>query len=153
MRYDHDLSGTRRRTAARGYARFQDRQGRPSQSAGLGKAGGSRSTFFKPSSDDEESPGQRRSIWVEGLTLPDQAWDFTGRDPEKAVVACLNVDDIRAVVPPEPFNELGVEWEQAQLQDGRANNHPGSEGHAGISGLLQGGNRKKDERLKNSGRG
>jgi hypothetical protein len=101
--------------------------------------------FFKPSSVDQESPGQRLSVWVEELTLPDQAWDFTGRDPEKAVVACLNVDDIRAVVPPEPFNPLGVEWEEARLGDGSVNTRPGSEGHAGISGLLQGGNGKRDK--------
>ena len=34
--------------------------------------------LFKPSSDDEESPGKRLSIWVEELTLPDQGWAFTG---------------------------------------------------------------------------
>jgi hypothetical protein len=101
--------------------------------------------FFKPSSDDEESPGQRLSVWVEELTLPDQAWDFTGRDPQKAVVACLSVDDIRAVVPPEPFNPLDAEWEQARMEVGGANTRPGSEGHAGISGLLQGGNGKSDK--------
>jgi hypothetical protein len=101
--------------------------------------------FFKPSSDDEKSPGQRLSIWVEELTLPDQGWDFTGRDPAKTVVACLNVDRIRSVVPPEPFDPLRVEWEQALLHDGTPNTRPGSEGHCGIGGLLQGGGGRKDK--------
>jgi len=59
--------------------------------------------LFKPSSDDEESPGKRLSIWVEELTLPDQGWAFMGCDPAKTMVACLNVDAIRAIQPPEPL--------------------------------------------------
>jgi DUF2934 family protein len=99
--------------------------------------------FFKPSSEDEESPGQRLSIWAEDLTLPDQAWDFTGRDPAKTVVACLSVAAIRSIEPPDQFEPLEVEWEQALLPDGSRNAKPGAEGHCGISGLLQGGKRDK----------
>ena len=101
--------------------------------------------FFKPSSEDEESPGQRLSIWAEDLTLPDQAWDFTGRNPAKTVVACLNVSDIRSIRPPDEFKPLEVEWEQALLPDGSRNAKPGAEGHCGISGLLQGGDGKRDK--------
>ena len=104
--------------------------------------------LFKPSSDDEESPGKRLSIWVEELTLPDQGWAFMGCDPAKTMVACLNVDAIRAIQPPEPFDPLGAEWEQALLPDGSVNNLPGAEGHAGITGLLQGGNGKMDSKRR-----
>src|SRR5262245_20396785 len=95
--------------------------------------------LFKPSSEDEKSPGKRLSIWVEELTLPDQGWAFMGRDPAKTMVVCLNVDAIRSIRPPESFDPLGVEWEQARLPDGTPNTLPGAEGHAGIVGLLQGG--------------
>ncbi len=98
--------------------------------------------FFKPSKDDEKSPGRRLSVWIEELTLPDQAWDFAERDPAYTMALCLGVDDIHAVIPPEPFDPLNVEWEKAKLKDGSDNTKPGAEGHAGISGLLQGG--KKD---------
>ncbi len=102
--------------------------------------------FFKPSKDDENSPGRRLSVWVEALTLPDQAWDFADRDPAYTMAMCLGVDDIRAVIPPEPFEPLDVEWEKAKLKDGSDNTKPGAEGHAGITGLLQGGKKEKDQR-------
>lgn len=102
--------------------------------------------FFKPSKDDEKSPGRRLSVWVEAMTLPDQAWEFADRDPAYTVALCLGVDDIRAVIPPEPFDPLDVEWEKAKLKDGSDNTKPGAEGHAGITGLLQGGKREKDQR-------
>jgi hypothetical protein len=100
--------------------------------------------MFKPSSRDEESAGRRLSIWVEELTLPDQAWVFAGCDPEKAVVACLNSDAVRAIQAPEPFDSLDLEWEQALLDDGGVNVQPGAQGHAGIAGLCQGGKGKRD---------
>jgi hypothetical protein len=64
------------------------------------------------------------------------------------MVACLNVDEIRAIQPPEPFDLLGAEWEQALLPDGTVNTMPGAEGHAGITGLLQGGNGKADSKRR-----
>jgi hypothetical protein len=62
-----------------------------------------------------------------------------GSDPDKTVVACLDVDDILAIQPPEPFHGLTVEGEKALLEDGSVNTHPGAYGHAGIAGLCQGG--------------
>ncbi len=103
--------------------------------------------FFKPSSRDEKSPGKRLSIWVEGLTIADQGWSIMGSDPAKTVVACLSVDDILAVVPPESLHALAPQWEQALLDDGSVNTHPGAEGHAGIYGLCQG--REKNKTDKN----
>jgi hypothetical protein len=103
--------------------------------------------FFKPSSRDEKSPGKRLSIWIERLTIADQGWAIMGSDPDKTVVACLNVDDILAVEPPEPFHSLTAEWERALLDDGSVNPLPGAEGHAGISGLCQG--REKNKTDKN----
>lgn len=100
--------------------------------------------MFKPSSLEEQSLGQRLSVWVEELTLPDQAWAFMGCNPEKTVVACLGVDAIRAIQPPESFRSLDVEWEKALNQDGTVNELPGADGHVGITGLLQGGNGKTD---------
>ena len=104
--------------------------------------------LFKPSSEDEDSPGKRLSIWVEELTLPDQGWAFMGCDPAKTMVACLAVDAIQAIQAPEPFAPLGAEWEQALLPDGSVNNLPGAEGHAGIKGLVQGGNGKTDRKRR-----
>jgi hypothetical protein len=101
--------------------------------------------MFKPSSRDEKSRGQRLSIWVEELTIADQGWAMMGSEPSNTVVACLNVDQIRAVESPAPFQPLDVVWEQALTEDGQPNTHPGAEGHAGITGLIQGGNGKMDK--------
>jgi hypothetical protein len=91
--------------------------------------------LFKPSSEDEESPGRRLSIWAEELTLPDQGWAFMGSNPSKTMVACLNVDAIRAVQPPEAMKPLDLEWEQARFADGGVNTLPGAEGPCGHYGL------------------
>jgi hypothetical protein len=104
--------------------------------------------MFELSSEDKASPGKRLSVWVEELTIADQAWDFMGAKPESTVVACLDVGKIGAI-PPEPsFTPLRVEWEQALMDDGSGikvpNTQPGAEGHAGIAGLKQGGNGKTD---------
>jgi hypothetical protein len=110
--------------------------------------------LFELSSTDKESPGQRLSIWVEELTLPDQAWDIMGRNPASTVVACINVDSICGIAPPDPFAPLRVEWERAIRSDGTPNTKPGADGHCGISGLNQGGkgkvdgNRRKELRSK-----
>jgi hypothetical protein len=100
--------------------------------------------MFELSSEDKAALGQRLSIWVEELTIADQAWTFMGANPERTVVACLNVAAIHAI-PAEPgFNSLRVEWEQALIDGGNGhkvpNTKPGAEGHAGIAGLNQGGN-------------
>ena len=100
--------------------------------------------LFELSTEDKKSPGQRLSIWIERLTLPDQAWAFTGSSPEKTVVVCLNVDEIRAITPSGPFHPLDVEWERALHEDGTPNTLPGAEGHVGITGLNQGGKGKID---------
>lgn len=105
--------------------------------------------LFKPTSRDENSPGQRLSIWVEELTIADQGWAIMGSDPARTIVACLDVDGILAIEPPAPFHSLRVEWEKARLDDGSSNTHSGAEGHAGIAGLCQGskkGRADKDRR-------
>ena len=104
--------------------------------------------MFEPSSDDKASLGKRVSLWVEELTVADQAWAFMGCDPEKTVVACLNVDSVRQIDPPQGFAPLDVHWEQAMAKDDQRNEAPntvpGAEGHVGISGLIQGGRSKGD---------
>ena len=48
--------------------------------------------MFKPLSLEEQSLGQRLSVWVEELTLPDQAWAFmdaTRRRPSSHVSASM----------------------------------------------------------------
>lgn len=100
--------------------------------------------MFELSSEDKASPGKRLSIWVEALTVADQAWDFMGANPERTVVACLSVDNIRAIPLQPGFASLQVEWEQALTDDGSGNQvpntRPGAAGHAGVAGLNQGGN-------------
>ena len=102
--------------------------------------------FFKPSSADEKSPGQRLSIWVEELTVADQGWSIMGCDPKKTIVACLDADAVSSVEPPEPFHSLSCEWERARLDDGSVNTHPGAEGHAGIAGLCQGSKKGREDK-------
>lgn len=100
--------------------------------------------MFELSETDKNSPGQRLSVWIEKLTIADQGWAFMGAKPANTVVACLNVDDIRAFPRQEPFLALDVEWEQAAFDDGTPNHLLGAEGHSGISGLNQGGKGKMD---------
>jgi hypothetical protein len=76
--------------------------------------------------------------------------------PENNVVACLTVNKILAIPQQSGFEPLLVEWEQALTNDGAGgkilNTRPGAEGHAGITGLNQGGggrmhkNQRKDMR-------
>jgi hypothetical protein len=104
--------------------------------------------MFELSTDDKNSPGKRLSVWVEGLTVADQAWALMGAKPERTVVACLSVDSINAIPAQPGFSALRVEWEQAVTQEGDGKTVPnrrlGAEGHSGIAGLLQGGNGKMD---------
>jgi hypothetical protein len=100
--------------------------------------------MFELSGTDKKSAGQRLSVWVEELTIADQGWAFMGAKPVNTVVACLDVDDIRAIPRQEPFHPLDVHWEQAVFDDGTPNHLPGAEGHSGIAGLNQGGNGKMD---------
>jgi hypothetical protein len=104
--------------------------------------------MFQPSSRELESLGKRLSVWIEQLTLADQAWAFMGCNPKKTVVACLSVDDICAIEPPESLRALRVEWEKALKPDGTPNELPGAEGHVGITGLVQGGDGKIDKKLR-----
>jgi len=108
--------------------------------------------MFQMSSDDKESEGKRLSIWVEELTIADQAWEFMGARPECDAVACLCVDRIR-LIPSQPgFDPPRVEWEQAFTRDTSGsripNNRPGAEGHCGITGLDQGGDGKTHSRQR-----
>lgn len=104
--------------------------------------------MFELSSEDKKSDGQRLSVWVEELTVADQAWDFMGARDDCNVVACLSVDGISSIPAPPGFEPLRVEWEGALMFAAEAglapNIRPGAEGHAGVSGLNQGGGGKVD---------
>jgi hypothetical protein len=102
--------------------------------------------MFNLSSRDKASPRKRVSVWVEELTIADQAWAIMGSIPARTIVACFNSDDILAIEPPAPFHGLTLEWERALLDDGSPNPHPGAEGHAGISGLWQGRENNRDDK-------
>jgi len=108
--------------------------------------------MFVLGSEDKESEGQRLSIWVEELTIADQAWDFMGGKPEHNIVACLTVDKILAIPPQPGFEPPRVEWEEALMIDGEGkqvpNTRPGAEGHTGITGLNQGGDGKIHKRQR-----
>lgn len=94
--------------------------------------------MFALSTPEKASEARRLSIWVEALTVADQAWEFMGRNPKHTFVACSSTDRIRSVEPPEGFERLDVVWEKAMDSNGAPNNRPGAEGHAGIAGLGQG---------------
>lgn len=104
--------------------------------------------MFELSTSDKAAPIPRLSIWVEALTIADQAWDFMGSNPKRTVVACLSVDAIHAIPVPAGFIPLRVEWERAMVDDGNGNpvpnNRPGAEGHVGIAGMNQGGGGNAD---------
>lgn len=104
--------------------------------------------MFELSSEDKAAPVPRLSLWVETLTVADQAWDFMGSNPARTVVACLSVDKIHAMPAQPAFATLRVEWERAMVVDAsgnmNANTRPGAEGHVGIAGLNQGGPGKAD---------
>jgi hypothetical protein len=101
--------------------------------------------LFELTDDDKNSPGMRLSVWAEGLTVADQAWDFMGAKPKNTLAVCLNADDVRGIAPPEGFSTLNVEWEQPLRPDGSVNDRPGAEGHSGICNLNQGGGGKQDK--------
>lgn len=101
--------------------------------------------IFELTQEDKNSPGKRLSVWVEELTVADQAWCFMGSKPKNSLAACLHVDEIREINPPEGFARLDVEWEQALNPDRTVNDRPGAEGHSGISNLHQGGEGKQDK--------
>src|SRR5208337_3628436 len=65
--------------------------------------------MFELSGKDKASPGHRLSVWIEELTVADQGWAFMGSRPVNTVVACLNVDDIRAMPRQQPFDALDVQ--------------------------------------------
>ena len=71
--------------------------------------------LFELSSEDKASLGQRASIWVEELTIADQAWDFMGANPARTIVACLNVDDVHAIPAQPGFSRLRCEWELGRV--------------------------------------
>lgn len=101
--------------------------------------------MFEPSTQDKNSPRKGISIWAEELTVADQAWAIMGAKPDNTVVACLQTSAIESIVPPAGFQGLKCFWEECErLPNGEKNSHPGSAGHAGISGLVQGGKGKQD---------
>jgi len=104
--------------------------------------------MFELSTADRAAVVPRLSVWVETLTIADQAWDFMGSNPARTVVACLSVDAVN-VIPAQPgFAALRVEWERAMIDEEignmTPNTRPGAEGHVGIAGLNQGGGGKAD---------
>ena len=105
--------------------------------------------MFELSEEDKEAELPRLSVWVEPLTVADQAWDFMGKKPNRTLVACLSVGAVNAIEPDAPFVAPRVEWERAMVDNGSGsktpNARPGAEGHAGIAGLNQGGNGKTDK--------
>jgi hypothetical protein len=90
--------------------------------------------MFRPTTADRESKSKCISVWVEDLTLPDEAWSMMGARPKNTVVACLNSEKIRSVVPPSGLAPMDLQWDR----DESLGNHPGSDGHAGLWGLVQG---------------
>lgn len=106
--------------------------------------------MFEPSSDDKASASKCISIWVEELTVADQGWAMMGANPKNTVVACLEADAIWAVPAPSGFEPMRTQWEVARLPGGELNTAPGAEGHAGIWGLIQGGDGKQDKAKKSA---
>lgn len=105
--------------------------------------------MFEPSSADKKSESKCISIWVEALTVADQAWAMMGAKPANTVVACFRADAVAAVPAQPGFAPMRTVWETAVVDNGddttSPNNHPGADGHAGLWGLLQGGGGNADK--------
>lgn len=92
---------------------------------------------FILSSSDKLTTPPHLSVWVEGLTTHEQAYNFLlVNNPEsgRKLVSRLNVDDIRSIVGTTQSgqkypNLLNVLWFHI------AQDFPGASGHAGIVGL------------------
>ena len=101
--------------------------------------------FGPTDKEKKEDPKHRISVWAEKLTTEEQAFGFTGTDSENAVLARLNVDDVRNLRP-EPDSEdiphLQVEWHYRIVTDEAGSRiqdpSPGAKGHAGIRDLTRG---------------
>src|SRR5207302_3211753 len=65
-------------------------------------------SMFQPSSSD-----LRLSVWVEELTIADQAWTFLNENPKNNIVLCLSTELVRAIPPEQGFAAMDVEWELA----------------------------------------
>ena len=98
--------------------------------------------FFELSTEDKKQSTPRLSVWVEGLTTPEQAWVLVGAARHRRIVLTLPVDQVRTIEPqpPAPVHPgLEVEWEPATIlePDGQRvpDHRAGFEGHAGIARL------------------
>jgi hypothetical protein len=101
--------------------------------------------LFKPTSDDKTDPRHRLSVWVEKLTTEEHAYSLSNTTSKDAILARLNVDDIRCLRPqPDSMDvpHLQAEWHPLTLPDGNGGTIPdprqGALGHSGIRDLLLG---------------
>ena len=88
---------------------------------------------FKPSSEDEQDPRHRLTVWAERLTADEHIYALSNNTPSESILARFLVDDVRNLRPDPDTPDvpsLEVEWHE----DPR----PDAEGHAGIRDLLQG---------------
>jgi len=87
--------------------------------------------MFVLSTADKTSDRAHLSVFVEELTVADQAWAILGSKPNYTVVACASVVMINSVSVTRPDNaiveQLDVQWEPPSNQT-----DPGAEGHCGI---------------------
>ncbi len=99
--------------------------------------GGSLDAAFSPSSQDEASPLQSVSVFVEILTTPEQAATFVA--PRYTLALRLSVDAIRALRPEPDIPDvprLNVVWDVLNT-DSAPDTRPGAAGHARITGLVR----------------
>lgn len=95
---------------------------------------------FELSSDDRKSVLQSLTTWADRLTTVEQVRVIRGMDEnERQVVIYLRVGDVRPLQP-EPDapsrQYLDVVWDPLlDKQTGQPDQHPGAEGHAGLTGL------------------
>ena len=93
-----------------------------------------RETFtFLLSERDKSLSFPKLSVFVQGLTTEAQACALIGDGTTHRLVARLSVAAIRAISL--NTHALEVVWDTAVLPNGTPDTRPGSEGHAGITGL------------------
>jgi hypothetical protein len=93
-----------------------------------------RSDFdFSLSSRDKEQPVPKLSVYVEGLTTPEQAYALVGDGTTHRLIAFVAVEAIQNIS--FQGHRLQAVWDDPILDDGSPDRRPGAEGHAGITGL------------------
>jgi hypothetical protein len=94
---------------------------------------------FEFTSTERDNPPPYLSVFVNGLTTPEQVCELVGDGNSYKVISFLSVSEIYKIKRDEPYEgfplNLEVLWKQALTDLGKQDMRGGADGHAGIFGL------------------